>query len=79
MLQCICFLLGSWRFTHAGGSRMLRTHAHGPTALPAGTRGILLSCVNYKERLAAQEAINLLTEVRKAPRPAGLGLSTSRP
>jgi hypothetical protein len=35
--------------------------------------------VNYKERLAAQEAINLLTEVRKAPRPAGLGLSTSRP
>ena len=32
-------------------------------ALPKNTRGFLISCVTYKERLAAQEAINLLTEV----------------
>lgn len=31
-------------------------------ALPPGTRGFLISCVNYKERLAAQEAISLLSE-----------------
>ena len=33
-------------------------------ALPKNTRGFLISCISYKERLAAQEAINLLTEVR---------------
>lgn len=32
-------------------------------ALPKNTRGFLISCIGYKERLAAQEAINLLTEV----------------